>query len=506
MRRGAWRRHALGLMSCFALVASGVLWAAPLVKRNYVVEGRVPVDVHAVEGVETRQIPEMATTAVAGRAAEEGVRVTVASGGEDRTIHVEGTGESRAAAVERVQEVSDRLALVVRERGEEMIAALRTELGKDGDRLAAEEAEATRAVEAFRVAHRGALPEDPNSVTGQLEQVSGRVEDKQQRLAIVTAQIGRLEAYEKNQALPPPPPLPPQVVDAGAPVKAENDPEVTALTAQMQLLNDQVDDQLNNKHRTEQHPYVIDLREQQAALQKKLDAAKQRVAAGQPPPASVPSPLTPAVSPNSATVAAAQGVDFQMQSLLAERDALNTEIPALITQRQGLQKQVDGILPVRQDYEKLTGRLAAVQKQRQTVTAQLEQAERTGTGVEVGPLAIAADSGLPVFPRIPVVYGLAILAAAAVTAALAWVLAKMDRTLHSPAQAAAMLDVPIAGAVMELRTRRQEMRERMWRGLGRPLVAVGLIVVIVGSGVLCYRQLADGGTLASSTWMGGLGL
>jgi hypothetical protein len=239
-------------------------------------------------------------------------------------------------------------------------------------------------------------------------------------------------------------------------------------------------------------------------LQKKLDAAKARVAAGEPPPAMVESPLARTAS-NASAVAAAQGVDFQMQSLLAERDALNAEIPGLVAQRDGLQKQVEGVLPVRQDYEKLTGRLAGVQKARQGAAARLEQAPAEGAGLVVEPVVVERDSGLPAYPRVAVVYGVAILAAAGMTWVLGWVLGKMDRSLHSVEEAAGVLDVPIAGAVMELRTKRQEMGRRVWRGVVRPAVAAGLVVVMVGSGAWCYRHLADSGA-GAAVQEGGAGL
>jgi hypothetical protein len=507
--RGAWRRNALGLMACFAVVASGVLWVAPGLRRTYVVRGELPVGVRAVEGMEGMgQLPEEAVKETAAVAGSAHVQVALAAGGgEERAIQLEASGPSRAEAWALVQAVGDQVTMVLRHRAEERVTEFRAGLGKEADRLAAREEEASHAVEAFRLAHRGVLPDDPNSVTGQLEKLSGRLEDKQQRLQIVTAQIERVQAYQKKGAAgsaPPPPALAPASADAGASVAAhaESDPEVLSLTAQMQLLNDQVDDQLNNKHRTEQHPYVVDLREQQAALQKKLDAAKQRVAAGQPPPAVVRAPVP---SANGSTVAAAQAVDFQLQALEAERDALGMEIPALTAQREALQKQVEGILPIRQAYEQLTGDLAGVQKEREGLAGRTEAFNRVmpaqgAAGViEVEPLVMAAGSGLPEFPRVPVVYGGAVALAAGVTGVLAWMLAKADRALHSAEETAGVLDLPIAGAIVELRTRRQELVRRLWRGVVRPVVAMALVAMMVGSGVLCYRHLADANFLEAGS-------
>ncbi len=177
---------------------------------------------------------------------------------------------------------------------------------------------------------------------------------------------------------------------------------------QIQLVSDQLDDQLNNKHRTEQHPYVVDLRSQQAELQKKLDAAKARVAAGQPPPANVTAPEKSPLGRDS-TLADAQAVDLQIQSLEAERDTLVTDIRELTAQRDAMQKQVDGVLPVRQAYEKLTGQLEAARKEHQEIATAAAQFDRTFASdaplatavVNVMKPAFTADSGAAVLPANP---------------------------------------------------------------------------------------------------------
>jgi hypothetical protein len=467
------------------------------VPRTYTVEAELPITIHALDGMDSlSQLPAAAVQELNAHATP--LQLTLHAESNPQIVQFHASAPSHAAAIARMDALHDQFALLLQHRADEWVSHYRAMLTKDADRLAAQEAAATHQLETFRLAHQNVLPDDPNSLPHQLEQLNEKIDDKQQRLHIVTAQITRLEAYKKQGLSSLPPPLPGATI-ASTGANPETDPEVLALTAQMQLLNDQVDDQLNNKHRTEQHPYVIDLRDQQAALQKKLDAARQRVANGQPPPSNTPAPLAGTPSSES-SLAAAQGVDFQLQALQAEHDTLTDEMPTLTTQRQALQKQVDGIIPLRQEYEKLSAQLASIQQNRQTLTTRLEQLHRAvpaddSTGVVAVQLLIfSRNSDWPTFPQLPVVYALAVVIAAAITAALAWLLRTLDHTLHVPSEVSAILDIPVAGAIMELRTAQQKRREKLWRGLLRPMLALALLALTASSAIHCYQRLADAKT------------
>ena len=109
----------------------------------------------------------------------------------------------------------------------------------------------------------------------------------------------------------------------------------------------------------------------------------------------------------------------------------------------------------------------------------------------VKPLAIADSSNLPSFPRLSMVYGLGLLIAAAAATAAAFVLHRMDRSLHTVQEAAVALEVPILGAISEIRTPSQQKRVRTWRSFGRPAIGLALLLCLVISAVLCYSRLAD---------------
>jgi hypothetical protein len=74
----------------------------------------------------------------------------------------------------------------------------------------------------------------------------------------------------------------------------------------------------------------------------------------------------------------------------------------------------------------------------------------------------------------------------------------MDRTLHSPRDVAATLDVPVIGTIPEIRSPRQLRRQRMWATLGRPAMVLIFLALALGSAVICYSRLADPGYGKSS--------
>jgi hypothetical protein len=379
----------------------------------------------------------------------------------------------------------------------------RLKLRRSADQLASREQTLGREINEFRLKHRGALPDDPSSTLGQFQKLLDRLDEKQTRLNLVNQHIGRLQEYKKiNQAnggrgATPPPPLP--AADApdvpAAPVRAESDPEVVTLMAQLQLINKQIEEQLTTAGRTEQHPYVVGLRNQQTAKQKELDAAKQRVAAGKPPPAG--SQVVEATTRPGETNLLA--VDMQLENLQAERDALTGEVKNLSARRDDMQAKVDQVLPIRQEFEKLTSELASTRKERELVRTRTEDFERQFGGrdartadiVELTPLAMTSNSTLPSFPRVSLVFVAALAMGAIAAAALALVLHRMDRALHTPQDVLETLDVPVIGTISEIRTPQQLKFRRMWLTAGQPAVVLALVALALGSAALCYVRLAN---------------
>lgn len=493
--RGQLQHRRLMLLVILCLLSSAVLIAAPMLPRTYRLSGSM-----TITGINA--------DASVGQALDDEVRQVLDRAGNasmavrpdgSREISLTGAGPSRDQVFVQLHEQAEQIKFAIEDKVAAAVAKARRDLEKDAQKANDHEEELSRQADEFRLSHRGALPDDPSSVTGQFETLKTRLDEKQQRLRLVTEQIGRLEEYQKNKKAgieqPLPQPLP--TVEEAAPVptgvaKPENDPEVLALTAQLQLINDQLDEQTNTMHRTEQHPYVIDLRSKQADLQKKLDAAKARAEAGKPAPPTV----RVAVKPTGAdpTLVAAQEVDLQLENLRAERDALDAELKQLAAQRDAMQKEVDAVLPVRQQYEKLTQQLAEARRQKETLATARDDFQKRfgddGKGLTVGGLVIHANSRLPDFPRLPLVYAASVLLGLSAALCVAWLIARLDKALHTPAAVAEAAGIPVLGAVPELRSALQRRKLKAWHTM-RPVIAMIFVILLGVSAWICYLHLSD---------------
>ncbi|HVX83843.1 MAG TPA: hypothetical protein VH253_03425 [Phycisphaerae bacterium] len=502
--RAGLRRHRLLLLAIFSIVASLIFLAAPLLKRSYAVAADLhvtlpnPGPVTALPHVLDDTLHDLQPAATAA-----GITIDAAPSSGPRTVHFAATGPSHDTAVLAIQQLAARFADALRHNTQQAIDAYATDLTNRATQLDADEATANHAMDNFRIAHRGALPDDadnPTSIARQYDKISAELDDKQSRQRMLQEQIARLQEYKAgNKPLPatsqPVTTLTPTTPAPQASVA--DDPEVASLTAQLQLIASQIDEQLTKMNRTEQHPYVVDLRHQQADLQKKLDAAKARAAAGKPAPAQPQIAGAPSLPPANPQAAAQQAADIQLAQLHAELDVLNTDLHTLTAQRDALQGQLDQLGPIRRDYEALSRKQDQITKARAALAA--DQAAfksafppNAPAVADVSALHLEPASNAPVWPRLPAIYAVGLAAGILTALIVAALAAKMDRSLHTR-QEAALLNTPILGTVSEIRSPASRQLHTLWRTLARPLLAGLFILLLAASALLCYRHLADPG-------------
>ncbi len=498
-RRPMWRtvqRHPVLLLGAFCLLCTIAFVGAPYLHRWYEVSGTVEVGAPDFAPLpELAALPQATLSDIAqSMPSKVTTRFLTKEGGTTKVLFTAGDARRDAAWV-RIQEAADRFSSALRHRASETAVSYRSSLRKSSEQLEARETSLAKDIEVFRLSHRGALPDDPTSTISRYDKLVSKLEERQDRLKLVSEQIKRLQDFKRNGGASPPPPLPTANASATPGKGVESDPEVLALRAQLQLINDQLEEQLGKLRRTEQHPYVVDLRSQQAALQKKLDGAKERAAAGKPAP--VDARTTLAGSENSA--AAEQRIDLQLESLHAERDALDGEVRGLAGQRDLMQKQVEDVVPVRQEFEKLTQDLAAVRKDRDKVRGQLDDFSRQfktagedlDKAIVVSPMAMSTASLMPAFPQLPVVYGAGILGALVLVWIFAWILHRADRSMHTEAEAASALGLPVVGEIPEICTGLRRVRVMLWGLIFRPLLVIAWVTLAIAAGYWCYQRLAD---------------
>jgi hypothetical protein len=497
------RQRALPLLAVFCILASIIFLLAPRLHRTYQLAGTLQVKVQPFDALpELARLPD--TTIKDVSQTVQGVKAVTKDSGAQRTIELTATSPSRDSAVARMHIFAQKLTTALNIGAMNITDNYRTKLRQSAGDLATQEQQQMHDNNDFRLKPRGALPDDPNSTLNEFQKLADKLDEKQNRLNLVTQHIGRLQEYKKNNQAnggrgAAPPPLLAPADDSPKPAAHPNaDPEVSDLTAQSQLIAKLIDEQLTKMGRTEQHPYVKDLRAQQAALQKKLDAARERVAAGKPPPPGGSTLVEATTRPAEANMLA---VDMQLETLQAELDTLQPEVKSLTAKRDDMQSKVDQVLPIRQEFEKLTAALASTQKERAQVRTRTEAFEtqfgakgneaKASAIVEVTPLSLTSNSTLPSFPQVPLVYAAALLIGAVIAAAFALVLHRMDRTLHTVHDVTATIDVPIIGAISEIRTPAQIRKQRLWRTAGQPAIVLLFLALTLGCAILCYLRLAD---------------
>jgi hypothetical protein len=501
--RFALRRHRTLAIAAFCLAASAILLAAPFLKRSYALAGNLHVSLRPFDPVpELSRVVESTARELDPDIRNADVDLAITAPSPDtRNLRLSASGGTRDAEFVRVKNLADRFTTTLRHRADELLSAYASSLDKQSIRLDADEAAVNRDLDAFRQSHRGALPDDPDSILKQYDKLTTLLDDKQSRLRITNEQITRVEEYKKGARPLAPAPLLPAANTTNAPAPAPTpaaDPEVATLTAQVQLLNDQINEQLNDKGRTEQHPYVVDLKHKLADAQEKLDAAKQRAANGQPPPPDAHLPAAPAGTPaNDPSLIAAQAADMQLATLHAEKDDLETQVKTLLAQRDAMQKSVDSLDAVRRQYKDLTDKLADIKKSRQDLAAKRDAYNHQFGGGEVAAPAIVEVSNLaldqpgtnPTWPTLPAVLAAAIAAGLLAALLLPFLLAKTDRSLHSPAEAAALLDTPILGAIPAIHSPAAKTLHRLNHALLQPLLLLLFISLFLASLYLCHRHL-----------------
>lgn len=330
------------------------------------------------------------------------------------------------------------------------------------------------------------LADGGNNLNAKLERITTRQEERSARRKVVEEQISRTEAYAKKmRELGTSAAVPAPAANPAAPATpaVDRDPEVMQLVAQMQLLDDQLDEQLTRLRRTEQHPYVVDLRTRQAALQQKLRAARERAGAGQPPPAAAVAAANNAGNASSANMAV-QAAEFQLQQLISERDQIAAELTQLKDQENLQRTQIEKLRPARDQWRQAKEKASSLKQDRDAAEAKLrafDDSARAGTG---GPLSVAdIGSGYkkPIWPRTDVMLLTAMIAGALAALITAWWLEMTDRTYQTPERFAALTKAPILGVVDEIYSPEQWKQRRVWQWVGRPVVVVILLAYPVMS-------------------------
>jgi uncharacterized protein involved in exopolysaccharide biosynthesis len=506
-----WRRHVAAGVFIGCLVGSAVLlgalrmpriYRATVVLDRHVVLSSSPIAVAPILDSTTSDLQKIIGATPLGRRTTDAVQIAESPGeaGRDRiTLALRTTEPDDAVAM-----LSTILVTYQQQTQKTVSAQLLQQAHAIDTRVAAAAAAATQAqdqLQKFETDHPGVTGEDPAGRAATLERINTRIDDRTQQAQLLDQQIASLGGTATPTPAPAPntPPAPPAI-------NVEADPEVMALRAQASLLSDQLKEQTETLHRTEQHPYVIELRGRQAELQKKLDAALARAAAGQPAPEGVKAPTeTPGA-------AAAQMQQAQLKQLQAQRAALGDQIADLQKQRDALQKGGDDGAGLR----RMAGQLQAASTAAEKDLADARTDQRTfanqynvndDAGVATAAASIidfghpfpGADLYTPVSPQFSTVLVAALIGGVMAGLVSAGLGAMLDHKLHGPNDVRAVVDAPVLGIVRRYNTNGSPKASLTFLG---PLLALASVVLLIGSAVLAYggltgKRIGDAVTEAS---------
>lgn len=511
------RRHGVLLLAVICLLSSAILWMWPLLGRTYDASGSTTISVRPFDPLpELTRFPEAALKQFRR---DPAIQATLASEGRAMTLLVKASAPQQHQATGKVRGFIQDFERFLEREVRAFLDTHRSQLTRQLSQLNVRLVTLEQKKLELEATGGDIRAEGPGSPADAFQKLSGRLEEQEQRVRVLAELLNKLRTQKKAlltrgaqapaiAALTPPPPAAAATVPpAGAASKPENDPEVMALNAQLQLVNSQIEEQLRT--RTEQHPYVQDLRTQEVNLKKKLEAARQRAATGAPAPAVV-NPLAPAPVMVDPTLAAVENVDRDIAVAEAEHDTLRKDNQLLIAQRDALREKVDRALQMRREEQRIAAELLSAANDKKGLEAQIKtfdqyySPEATGAlpnginlkepPVEVGEeVTFAATSRLPRWPSLPLVYGSGLLAGLLAAGGLALLLNRADRTFHHANEVGGLLQVPVLGMVSEIRTPGERLLRRLWRSVARPMLAVAFVLVMLASAVQCYRHLANPG-------------
>jgi polysaccharide chain length determinant protein (PEP-CTERM system associated) len=353
---------------------------------------------------------------------------------------------------------------------------LQDELTKMRKRL--EEVEA--ALENYRRAHMGELPEQLQSNLTILERLQQQMSEKNQslrdeknRLLIVENQL----RFAQQQSAPPP-----VAVAAAAPGG-----EVKSLEGLKQLLAD-----YESKY-TANHPDVVQLKKKIEKLEAELAEAK--------PSAPAPQPARPAAASGTRPLLEAELLG-QQQGLLRNIQAIETELVGLRAQIEHYQKRVEEtpkreqeLLSLKRDYENIKGTYNSILARKLEADIALNM-EKKQKGEQFRILDPPQISRKPVSPNLRVIFLACILAGLGIGGGIVFLYEFFDGSVKKPDAFQARLSLPVLAVIPSIE-RLGPARSRIWGWLNTAasacaaLASAGLLAALAAVTVLDLPQAGE---------------
>lgn len=319
----------------------------------------------------------------------------------------------------------------------------------------------------FEQEHAMLLPEQPFSVQTQLGEAN-------EQLSMLTTELEGLEIQRRSlqEVLRDEPATVPSTVHG-------KNPDLIRLERKLEDLRDTIRKYTGTMRMTEKHPEVVDLRNQEAELEAKVQSTQSRVV------------TSTEEHPNPKRAE----LELALTVANGERDAIKEQISVRRKKIEELSEMSAGMLPVRASYRKLLSEVSASQQDVNYYQDMRRRAENyltpeTGDrGVQMEFIRRAEPVTTPVSPnlmQVIIVAGFLGIASGALSVFISY---RSDDSYRNARQVAESTTIPVLGSVSELVTRQHQRMRRLRYSILYPANAVLMAAILVGFGALLYLDL-----------------
>lgn len=324
-------------------------------------------------------------------------------------------------------------------------------------RMRAAEAE----LAAFKQRNVGIMPDNQGDYYGRLQAEQASLEQARDQLKIAESRLGEIQRQLDGEE--------PYLfgIDMAAPAA----PTAGAgdLTYRIQERERELEEML--LHFTPRYPAVVALRQTIEDLKQKQEEERQRVLGGQSPTGSLASSLktNPAYQALQMDLNRTKVQVVELRQDVAQRESRVAELRAKVNIVPEVEAQLTSL---NRDYESIRQQYQELVQRRETARLS-ESADRSGT-VTFETIEPPSAAHQPVSPNRPQLLGMALFAALAAAAGLAWLMNQLNPVFHTAKSLSGITGLNVLGAVSRtwLERHRQVRRMEVLKFAGGALMLV----------------------------------
>ena len=252
-------------------------------------------------------------------------------------------------------------------------------------------------------------------------------------------------------------------------IRAPN-PELERLGAELREYKVELDLAMTLQHMTREHPAIQTLLRRIAIMEERIRNTPEWII----------------IQQVYGTGAGAEEWAARVAASQAEVEILGAELDRVEAQIEGYEKMMASFEDVRGVYSKILESIEDLQtkvdfwehRRRQVDMAYQAEKDVTNQRTQILPVEQAQRPYLPSFPALPHVLVVTYLGALAFGGLVVFFWNSKDRTFSTTEQAARAFDVPVIGAVGEIKTTAGAARQKTWRWVVAPIITAVIVIIL----------------------------